>query len=457
MTNTESSDKSELDDHSITHKFATQAVESTLDDHPQSVVEIARQGVIDGIGNALLARNTPLGRSYLDVAMCRSNGYGIIGGGKASPADAAFANSGLINALDWDDTAEGGGHPGSSVIPAALFAAEKTGASIKTFLNAVIIGYELSIRTAIALQPTWERYDLVHGSGTRHAIGAAAAVAAVQRPSIARTQELLGIAAQLAPVPHAANFGWDEGNLTWIKDNNARAAEAAVRAGQFPEEFTGPQEILDGERGFWRMAGSDLCDWDLMAAPVGKPYLLKELAFKPYPCCRWLHAAVEATGEAAAEIGSIDRVTIETSQRVATLFDIEPLSQVNAQFSIHFAVAQAAVGRPKTEWYDSNGPASIPDINVIAEPAEEHTQRFEADRIVSATATAIDANGTEGTASVESPLGTANRPIPMEDSREKLEVGLDQVFEDTNCRVSNIESLLHSNAPISDLLDLLTE
>lgn len=438
----------------ITDQHASTIAEVDFEDHPEAVQAFARRAVRDGIGNALLARETPLGSMYIDSSQSAKSKSPLIGGTGRTPTDAAFANAGLWNALDWDDTIEGGGHPGASIVPAALAVGLETDATIEEFLNGVILGYELAIRTANALKPSWERYAVVHGSGTRHTLGAAAAAAAIAGYEADRVAELLGCAAQLAPVPHAAKFGWDEQRLTWLKDNNARAASAGVRAWQLVDEgFAGPRTVLDNENGFWRMAGSDQCDWESLSIPVSGTYKLPELTFKPYPCCRWLHATVEATETAVADVGSVNVVEVETTRRVAESFMIDPSNQVNAEFSLPFVIGQAVAGRDPSEWYGPKGPAATPQFDLTVTECSTHTERFEADRVAGATVTVSDKHSTS-TATVERPRGGPDRPLIESRHDHKLQAGLSACGH-LNTTLSEIKHILSSDDDLATLANQL--
>jgi 2-methylcitrate dehydratase PrpD len=438
----------------VTRWIAEQITSIKFEEHPEEVKSKVRQAVLEALGNALLGRETPLGQSYLNSMWEDPVGFVVIGGERAPPTDAGFTNGGLINALDWDDTARGGGHPSSSLFPAALVVAEEENASIPELLNALVLGYEVSERVATALQPTWERYDVVHGSGTRHTIGAAAAAAALRTSSRTEAQRIIGIAGQLAPVPHAANFGWSEERLTWLKDNNARAVTAAVRAARFPDQFASPLNLLDGETGFWRMAGSDQCNWEVLGLPLSDPCLIDTLEFKPYPCCRWLHSTVEATIQATQDVNTVESVHVETTERVATRFMLDPTNQVNAQFSLPFVVKQAASDRDLHEWYSDKGPAEEPMIEVTASISDDHTERFETDRVVASTVT-VDDGTRRSTETIEQPIGSQSRPLPIERTREKLRAGCNQVFG-CKSRADQIESVLESDEGVSKLVHLVT-
>jgi 2-methylcitrate dehydratase PrpD len=208
---------------------------------------------------------------------------------RAAPGPAAFANAMAANALDYDDTGATG-HPGATLIPAALALAEAGGRSGAELLAAVVAGYEVGARTLAGVQPSWERRVEVYGSGTVQTFGAAAAAARLLRLDAETTLSAFGLAGAFAPLPHEAKFGWDEDRLSWIKDNVAWPAEGGVRAARLAARgFRATRTILDGERGLWRMMGSDRGDAGRMVRGLGAEWDVLGLSLKPYPCCRWIH------------------------------------------------------------------------------------------------------------------------------------------------------------------------
>ncbi|MDG5821918.1 MmgE/PrpD family protein [Natronococcus sp. A-GB7] len=98
----------------------------------QEGVDIARQYAIEHLGEGEI---TLLNKSRDTVS---------VGG-------AALANGVAANALDIDDGhREVKGHPAAVVVPPALAAAEEVDASIRQFLNAVFVGYELAVRAGLS-------------------------------------------------------------------------------------------------------------------------------------------------------------------------------------------------------------------------------------------------------------------------------------------------------------------
>jgi catechol 2,3-dioxygenase-like lactoylglutathione lyase family enzyme len=115
-----------------------------------------RPSTLDSLGCSLGGAQTAVGQKYIATA----GAFGgnpestVIGGGaRISCIYAAYVNSLLNVALDYDDTyLYALSHPGGPVIHAALAAADMVHASGKEFLTAIITGYEVSIRIGRALR-----------------------------------------------------------------------------------------------------------------------------------------------------------------------------------------------------------------------------------------------------------------------------------------------------------------
>ena len=156
-----------------------------LDRLPPEVVKRARFLVLDLVGNIVRARHdaesTPSFLAAVRAMGMAAGNSGVFGdAARYTPAGAAFLNGALAHSLDFDDThAAGSLHPGAPVIPAALAAGEMVGASGADVLAAIVAGYEMTCRVALAL-PAGEHYDRgFHPTATCGAFGAAAAAARV--------------------------------------------------------------------------------------------------------------------------------------------------------------------------------------------------------------------------------------------------------------------------------------
>jgi 2-methylcitrate dehydratase PrpD len=337
--------------------LARYTVDATLETVPAPVVRKIKELILDHLGCALGGSRTPLARAAAEVGGAAAGPAAIIGTARrASLGTAAFANAMAANALDYDDTGPTG-HPGATIIPAALALAEAQGARGDAFVSAVLTGYEVWAHIAGAMQPTWERRVLVYGNGVTQTFGAAAAAARLLGLDFERTCCAFGLAGAFAPLPHDGKMGWEEGRVSWVKDNVSWPAEGGLRAALLAERgFLATREILDGERGLWIMAGSDRCDFDRMTRGIGVEFDVLRMSLKPYPCCRWLHSTLDALGQVMAEhrveAGEVRRVVVRSMAPLADWFQVRrPATMVDAEFSVPHAVAMTLLGRPRPDWW----------------------------------------------------------------------------------------------------------
>ena len=266
----------------------------------------------------------------------------------------AYTNASAMNAQDYDDTGKGG-HPGSSIVSSALALGEKLAGDGQTIILACVTGYEIGTRVARAIEPSWERYRQIHGIGTAQTFGSMAACAKLLKLDLEATLNAFGVAGATAPVAHAGKFGWTDKSIAYIKDNVAWPAEAGLRAALLAQAgYEGSESILDGDRGYWVMAGSDRCDFEQLTD--FSRYEIMNISLKPYPCCRWIHTTLDALGELVAEnhfqSTDIERIDVFSTQSLAEHFGRKnPRTFVDAQFSIPCALSLKLHGIPHSVWY----------------------------------------------------------------------------------------------------------
>jgi len=95
---------------------------------------------------------------------------------------AAWINGSISHAAEFDDIfRDAVYHPGCPTISAALAVAEQRGSSGADLLKAITIGYEISTRIGVAVQPS--HYRFFHTTGTVGCFGSAAATATLMAPT----------------------------------------------------------------------------------------------------------------------------------------------------------------------------------------------------------------------------------------------------------------------------------
>ena len=345
----------------VTEDLSTFVAGCRVEALPSDIVARTKLLVLDLVGNAVRARHDAESTPAL-LAAVQALG---LGNGAArvfadpsgyAPAGGALINAVLGHSLDFDDThAKAVVHPGAPIIPAALAAAEMTGASGAETLAAVVAGYEVALRLALAL-PAGAHYDRgFHPSATCGAFGAAAAAARVFRLAPSDVASALGIAlSQCAgSLQFLANGAWTKRfQVGWAGMAGLVAATLAR------EGFKGAAEPIEGKHGFLA-AYAPAPQPDRVLEDLGTVYELMATGVKPYPSCRWGHACIDAALALRAELGlrpeEIEGATLGVSRAGLLLIGeppekkMAPSNVVDGQFSGPF-VAAVALRTGKMDW-----------------------------------------------------------------------------------------------------------
>ncbi len=336
-----------------------------LEDIPDTVVARARTLVFDTVGIAVRARHEAASTPSL-LAGLRALGYGhgsarVIGDPDGwTPPAAALLNGALAHSLDFDDThAAGSIHPSAPIVPAALAAAEIAGADGATTLAGIIAGYEVQIRLSLALNPSDHYTRGYHPTATCGAFGAAAAAGRVLGLSGERIAASFGISLSQAAgsLEFLAEGAWTKPfQVGWAAHNGLVAARLAA------EGFKAPARGIEGQRGFLN-AYAPSADPARAVAGLGETWETLEIAVKPYPSCRYSHAAMNAVSalRAANDIADSEvtaiRVGLPQTGMGLIADPIEakhnPTSIVDGQFSMPF-LAAAVLRQGSFGWDDYN-------------------------------------------------------------------------------------------------------
>lgn len=310
--------------------------ELALKDCPDEVPVQAKTCLLDLIGAALAGGRSNGAEILLGFISDQFRDLpeaSIIGAGrKTSCLGAALVNGFIANALDIDDGHRPSkGHPGSVVFPAVLAAAEMTGADGTAFLEALIVGYEVTIRAAAIMH---RHYGYFHGSGAWGAVGAAAATARLLNLNPQQTFSALGIAESYAPMTPVmrsvtAPAMAPKDGVPWGAMSGLGAALLARRG------YTGSPSLLGDP------------EYNADVFTLGSKWRITQLYFKPYPCCRWAQPSIDAVLNISRHAGlkhrDISRIVIHTFSESASLCQDIPRDWESAEYNIRYPVAVAAV------------------------------------------------------------------------------------------------------------------
>lgn len=278
------------------------------------------------------ARELGVGRSSLP-------GFGTT----AFPALAAWVNGSASHSVEFDDIFRDAiYHPGCPTIAAALAIAEDRGLTGAAFLRAVVVGYEISTRIGVAVQPS--HYRFFHTTGTVGTFGGSAAAAALLAPGDeAVMAHALATAATMASGLQQA-FRSDSMSKPLHAGHAANAGVLAAQAAA--AGVTGAPDVLEGAAGFGA-ALSEGARWERATEGLGARYNITQATQKNHGCCGHTFAAIDAVlelrnqGLAAEDVQSIRVATYRVALEVAGI--PEPRTAAEAKFSMAYVVAHALV------------------------------------------------------------------------------------------------------------------
>ena len=306
---------------------------------PENTNERAADCILDALGAAAAGQDAGSTKAMHAVMSARAGlGFASVWfrGSRLDPISAATVNAMAATSLDIDDGhRRAAGHPGAAVVAAAISYSEHLDLSMAELLTATVVGYEAAVRVALARKPEHHRSTV---SGRWSGIGAAAAAAHLLRLPPGIMAEAILIAEQHAPrISSAIHHGFAGSDvkeaIAWSVLTGLHAVELAQSG------FAGYPDTFD--QGI-------LYDPEVLCRELGRFDAIAGLFFKPYACCRWIHAAIDGLRniieQNGLEAGQIVCVRVRTFDQAVGLGNHEaPESEAQAQFSIPFCLGVAAL------------------------------------------------------------------------------------------------------------------
>jgi 2-methylcitrate dehydratase PrpD len=353
---------------SQTRLLAKFVCQLNYNDLPQGVIEHSKICVLDALGSTFLGSTLPWGEIMSEyVKSTASKPESVVIGSKvrAEAGNAALANGTMAHGFETDDVLICAlHHPGVVIVPASLAMAEREDSTGKEFIEAVVVGYEVMNRVGKAVGTESHVMRGFFPTSTNGPFGAAAAAGKILHLTEDQMTDALGIAGSQSG---GLFEGIKEGVMT-KRFGAGRAAQSGVMAAELAKlGFTGSGTVLEGKWGYLR-AFSDKADPARLTEKLGENYNIMETTFKPYPCCKALHSAIDGmldlNGQYHFDPEEVTEVVIGGYEKLVKMHDIyEPATSMAAQFSIPYVVSVALLkGNPGVEVFEEK---SIQDNRVL--------------------------------------------------------------------------------------------
>lgn len=255
---------------SLSRIMARFSVELTYDDLSEEVVHQVKRFLYDSLGCAYGASGTEdvtIVREVL-AEMGGKPEATVIGFGDRMPAaNAAFLNSLMVRALDYNDIywKQDPSHP-SDLIPAALAAGERVDASMKEVMVAIVLGYEFEMRLCEFAVPGIRERKWHHATLTQFVSPLTAGRV------LGLTEDQLVNAMGICACHNYTAGAVTAGQLTMMKNTvDPMAVQAGVVAALLAQKgYTGTEAIVEGKEGFQEVLGPEW-DRDKLVSGLGIP------------------------------------------------------------------------------------------------------------------------------------------------------------------------------------------
>lgn len=321
--------------------------EARYEDFPEEVIHQAKICLLDLVG-AACAGATALPGHVVTEIIEEAGGSPqavLIGRKERVPALSAALGNGLYaHGLEFDDLHRKSIlRPGSPIIPAALAAAEKVGASGKDLITAIIVGYEVGIRIAEAMTPS--HYQFWHTTGTCGTFAAAVAAGKVLNLNEEQLMHAIGHAGTQAAGLMELHYS-PEGMISKPLHASKAAQNGLFSAMLAAGGYTSTKTMLSGEKGFLRVFAPK-AKMEKIVEGIGTDYKIMQISFRLYASTRHTHAGIDLAlrlREENIKPEDIELLRIQTYGVARDLVgDPFPETIYEAKFSMPFCVSTALV------------------------------------------------------------------------------------------------------------------
>ncbi len=304
---------------------------------PAAVVERAKHHLLDTLSAMVSGSQLLPGRKAIEFAAAQGGTPEacVIGSGLVTTAvNAALANGMHGHSDETDDTYYLSlVHPGCSIVPAALAMAERKRSGGTALLRAMVLGYDVCARIshALGVEKFRSAGHSTHSFGGT--FGSAAAAGALAGLNADQARYLLSYTAQQA-----------SGLSCWARDT--QHIEKAFDFGGMPARngvtgaimaamnFTGVEDVLSGDRGFFHAYGAT-AEPQRLVRNLGRVYEIMNTSIKRWAVGYPIQAPLDAVSNLIARhgvtAGEIERIKVTIDEQGARTVNKRKMASINIQ------------------------------------------------------------------------------------------------------------------------------
>lgn len=346
---------SNLEPNTHLDRLIDNILDARFENIPSGSVDHARNRLLDVIGCMICGANDPGNPELLGIVRDwggKPEARIFVHGDQVPAPTAAMVNCIMARSFDFEpvspvvDGQQTAGHISGTTTMTALTLGDMQDVSGRELLASLLVGDDMAARVLLAAKGGTRRgYDHV---GQANSFGATAIAGRLMRLSHEQMKEAFGLildhlgGAQRMISDTTTGFKLSQGNA-------ARDAIYCVRLAQ--AGWTGVEDALLSEGGYYSLFTDGNVDPDVLTKDLGKKYY-SDGTFKPYPCCRMNHAAVDCAVDILNENqisgDEIEKVILYMSPGamrdvIGQPFRIKNSPHASAGFSVQYNVANVLV------------------------------------------------------------------------------------------------------------------
>jgi 2-methylcitrate dehydratase PrpD len=308
-----------------TEKLVKFVMDTTYDDLPKDVVEIAKNVILDCVGTMLVGGAEQA--SQMTVRYVKAGGgvpeVGVVGFGfKTSLENATFANGVLTHSAELEALSVpvsrqpmAFSNP-QSIVAAALTVAGKLNSSGKQLIEGFVLGHEFQARFSLGSFNTFQR--------------GLCPLSLYGPPSIAAlTSKMLGLSSDQARMAVGGAMSWaggfnrQTGTMLHYLEAGIGSRNGVTAAMLAQQGITADPSLIEGKQGFCEVFTPGNYDLELMTKEIGNPYVLgsRGVNMKRHSCCGLMHPTLEILQALVADNGlhydDIERLNLHTTRSAA--------------------------------------------------------------------------------------------------------------------------------------------
>ena len=328
----------------ISRELSKFILDLTYDKLPADVKKLSKVCLLDYLACTLAGSGSeidPIFESLIDETGGKPQATVIGTGTRTSLLNAVLVNGAYSHVLELDDIHRlAMYHPGIVVLPTAMALAERDHIGGKSFMEAIVAGYEIGIRIGVAVNPSHFRFW--HTTGTVGTFASAAAAGKLMDLSEDEMVWALGNAGTQASGLWQFNM---DGAMTKPLHAGKACMNGLLSAMLAKRGFSGAENIFEGHKGFC-VATSEAINYDFMLHNLGSVYEFCNIGVKVHSGCRHtsspVDGALELKNKYSFKAEDIEEIIIRTYALGKDLCgSMHPRNISEAKFSIAYCTCCA--------------------------------------------------------------------------------------------------------------------